>query len=161
MTSIQPLPRPTRRPSPPPWTTTTGEAPPSAEQASARTYPLQFLCDWAHSILDDDTRDLLEYRNLMNHPKNKDTWTKSFSREIRSLNHQDYLFPHQTRNSRRAKKRYHIRPHCVHLSIREERSQPNKNNHGRKPCQLPRRLWHPHRGFTHRQINAKQHHLHS
>lgn len=38
-----------------------------------------------HSILDDDTGDLLEYRHLMNHPKYKDTWTKSFSKEIRRL----------------------------------------------------------------------------
>ena len=61
------------------------QAPPSAQQASSRTYPLQFLCDWAHSILDDDTGDLLEYRHLMKHPKYKDTWTKSFSKEIRRL----------------------------------------------------------------------------
>ena len=61
------------------------QAPPSAQQASARKYPLQFLCDWAHSILDDDTGDLLEYRHLMKHPTYKDTWTKSFSKEIQRL----------------------------------------------------------------------------
>ena len=61
------------------------QAPPSARQASSRTYPLQFLCNWAHSVLDDDTGNLLEYRHLTNHPKYKDTWTKSFSKEIRRL----------------------------------------------------------------------------
>jgi hypothetical protein len=61
------------------------QAPPSAQQASARTNPPQFLCDWAHSILDDETGDLLEYRHLMKHPKYKDVWTHSFSKEIRQL----------------------------------------------------------------------------
>ena len=34
-------------------------------QASARQYPLAFLCKWAHVVLDDDTGDLLEYRQLI------------------------------------------------------------------------------------------------
>jgi hypothetical protein len=61
------------------------QAPPSTQQASARKYPLQFLCDWAQSILDNKTGDLLEYRHLMKHPKYKDVWTHSFSKEIRQL----------------------------------------------------------------------------
>ncbi len=50
-----------------------------------RQYPLQFLCDFAYAVLDDDTGDLLEYRHLIKHPKYKDTWSKSFRKEIRRL----------------------------------------------------------------------------
>jgi hypothetical protein len=60
-------------------------AAPSAQQASARKFPLQFLCDWAHSILDDETGDLLEYCHLLKHPKHKKVRSRSFSEEIRWL----------------------------------------------------------------------------
>ncbi len=59
------------------------KAAPSARKASARKYPLQFLCDWANFILDDETGDLLEYRHLLKNPKFKDVWSQSFSKEIR------------------------------------------------------------------------------
>ena len=55
------------------------------QQAASRKYPLQFLCDLAYAVLDDETGDLLEYRHLMKHPKYKDVWTKSFGTEIRRL----------------------------------------------------------------------------
>jgi hypothetical protein len=55
---------------------------PSAQQASAQKYPLQFLFDWASSILDDKTGDLLEYRHLLKHPKYKEVWSQSFRKEI-------------------------------------------------------------------------------
>jgi hypothetical protein len=57
----------------------------TAKQASARKYPLQFLCDFAYAVLDDETGDLLEYRHLLKHPKYRDVWSKSFGREIRRL----------------------------------------------------------------------------
>ncbi len=57
----------------------------TAAQVSSRTYPLQFLCDFAYAVLNDDIGDLLKYRHLMKHPKYKDTWTSSFSKEIRRL----------------------------------------------------------------------------
>jgi hypothetical protein len=60
-------------------------APFTARQAASRQYPLQFLCDFAYAVLDDDTGDLLEYRHLIKHPKHKDTWSKSFGKEIRRL----------------------------------------------------------------------------
>ena len=60
-------------------------APFSPRQAASRTFPLQFLCDLAYSVLDDDTGDLLEYRHLIKHPKYKDTWSNSFGKEIRRL----------------------------------------------------------------------------
>jgi hypothetical protein len=61
------------------------KAPFTARQAASRKYPLQFLCDLAYAVLDDETGDLLEYRHLMKHPKYKDVWTKSFGTEIRRL----------------------------------------------------------------------------
>jgi hypothetical protein len=60
-------------------------APFTARQAASRKYPLQFLCDLAYAVLDDETGDLLEYRHLMKHLKFKDIWTKSFGTEIRRL----------------------------------------------------------------------------
>jgi hypothetical protein len=42
------------------------------QQATGRRYPLQFLCDLAYAILNDETCDLIEYRHLMKHPKYKD-----------------------------------------------------------------------------------------
>jgi hypothetical protein len=61
------------------------KAAPSAQKASARKYPLQFLCNWANTILDNKTRDLLEYRHLLKNPKYKDVWSQSFSKEIHQL----------------------------------------------------------------------------
>jgi hypothetical protein len=58
---------------------------PSAQQASAWKYPLQFFCDWASSILDNKTGDLLEYQHLLKHLKYKEVWSQSFSKEIRQL----------------------------------------------------------------------------
>ena len=58
------------------------KAPFTPQQAASRKYPMQFLCDLAYAVLDDETGDLLEYCHLMKHPKYKDIWTKSFSKEI-------------------------------------------------------------------------------
>jgi hypothetical protein len=60
-------------------------APFTPAQASCRKYPLQFLCDFAYTVLNDDTGDLLEYRHLIKHPKHKDIWSQSFGKEIRRL----------------------------------------------------------------------------
>jgi hypothetical protein len=54
----------------------------SNQQAASRKYPLQFLCDFATAVLDDETGDLVEYRHLLRHPKYRDTWSKSFGTEI-------------------------------------------------------------------------------
>jgi hypothetical protein len=43
-------------------------APFTPQQATSQRYPLQFLCDLAYAILDDETGDLLEYWHLMKHP---------------------------------------------------------------------------------------------
>ncbi len=52
------------------------------QQAASCKYPLQFLCDFANAVLDDETGDLLEYRHLLKHPKYKEVWSKSFGKEI-------------------------------------------------------------------------------
>jgi hypothetical protein len=52
------------------------KAAPSAQQASARKYPLQFLCNWASSILDNEMGNLLEYRHLLKNSKYKDVLSK-------------------------------------------------------------------------------------
>jgi hypothetical protein len=60
------------------------KAPFTAQQVASQ-YPLEFLCDLAYAVLDDEAGDLLEYHHLMKHPKYKDIWTKSFGKEIRHL----------------------------------------------------------------------------
>ena len=55
------------------------------KQAAASKYPLQFICDFAYAVLDDETGDLLEYRHLLKHPKYRDVWSNSFGTEIRRL----------------------------------------------------------------------------
>ncbi len=57
----------------------------SNQQAASCKYPLQFLCDFASVVLDDETGDLLEYRHLLRHPKYRDVWSKSFGAEIHRL----------------------------------------------------------------------------
>jgi hypothetical protein len=61
------------------------EAPFTLQQAVSRTFPLQFLCDFAYAVLDDDTGNLLKYCQLIKHPKYKDTWSNLFGMEIRGL----------------------------------------------------------------------------
>jgi hypothetical protein len=57
----------------------------TTKQASARQYPLAFMCEWVQAVLDNETGDLLEYRQLIKNPKYKEVWSKSFAKEIRRL----------------------------------------------------------------------------
>ncbi len=59
--------------------------PSSNQQAAARKYPLQFLCDFVSAVLNDETGNLLEYHHLLKHPKYKDIWSKSFETGIRRI----------------------------------------------------------------------------
>ncbi len=52
------------------------------KQATTRKFPLQFLCNFASAILDNETGDLLEYCHLLKHLKYKDVWSNSFGKEI-------------------------------------------------------------------------------
>jgi hypothetical protein len=92
---------------------------PSAQQASAQKYPLQFICDWASLILDDKAGDLLEYQHLLKHLKYNEVWSQSLSKEIRQLatTTGNHLFPHETRNFTGVTKRHHVRSHCVHTLL--------------------------------------------
>jgi hypothetical protein len=80
--------------------------------------PLQFLCDLAYAKLNDETGDLLEYCHLMKHPKYKDTWTKSFSKEIICLT--THLFCQQNRDPCRTQGRCHLRPNSMHIPRHKE-----------------------------------------
>ena len=57
----------------------------SNKQAASRQYPLAFMCEWAQAVLDNDTGDLLEYRQLVKIPKYKEVWSQSFAKAIRRL----------------------------------------------------------------------------
>jgi hypothetical protein len=58
------------------------KAPFTPQEAASRMYPLQFLCDLAYAILDNEMGDHLKYPHLLKHPKHKDVWTKSFRKKI-------------------------------------------------------------------------------
>ena len=55
---------------------------PSPQQAASRRYPLSFMCDFAGSVMDTETGELLEYRHLIKHPKFKTDWGYSFGNEV-------------------------------------------------------------------------------
>jgi len=75
---------------------------------------MQFLCDLAYAVLDDKTGDLLEYRHHMKHPKYKDIWTKSFSKEIvRLATTTETIF--FVNKSQIPEERRDIWPHCMRV----------------------------------------------
>jgi hypothetical protein len=57
----------------------------SQQQLSSRKFPLQILCEFAGAVMDDETGDMLEYRQLIKRPKYRDTWSKAFGKEIGRL----------------------------------------------------------------------------
>jgi len=58
---------------------------PTARQASTRRFPAQFITDFAQAVLDEDTGELLEYRQLIRNPKYENDWKYSFGNEIGRL----------------------------------------------------------------------------
>ena len=58
---------------------------PTAMQTSSRKYPLQFLTDFAGAVLDPDTGDLLEYRQLIKNPNFEKDWKYLFGNGIGRL----------------------------------------------------------------------------
>ena len=46
---------------------------------------MELLCEFAGAVMDDDTGDMLEYRQLVKNPKYRDTWSKAFGKEIGRL----------------------------------------------------------------------------
>jgi hypothetical protein len=47
--------------------------------------PSNFAQLFAYAVMDNDTGNLLEYRHLLQNPKYRDTWSKSFGNKIRHL----------------------------------------------------------------------------
>jgi hypothetical protein len=50
-----------------------------------RQFPLQVLCEIAGAVMDDETGELMEYRQLMKNTKYKETWGRAFGNEIGRL----------------------------------------------------------------------------
>jgi hypothetical protein len=46
---------------------------------------MEFLCEFAGAVMDDQTGDMLEYRHLVKNPRYRDTWSKAFGKEIGRL----------------------------------------------------------------------------
>ena len=57
----------------------------SPAKLAKRRFPLQVLCEIAGAVMDDETGELLEYRQLIKHHKFKQTWGKAFGNEIGRL----------------------------------------------------------------------------
>ena len=57
----------------------------SPSQTAMRRYPLQFWCEFAGAVMDDDTGEMLEYRHLVKIPKYRERWSKAFGKEIGRL----------------------------------------------------------------------------
>ncbi len=115
------------------------EAPFTPRPSASWTFPLQFLCDFAHAVLDEDTGNLLEYRHLIKHPKYKETWSNSFRQEIRQImtTTETVFFINKNRHSTRPQRQHHLQKNCMHLQRRKEGQVPHSNHDGRQPHQLP------------------------
>ena len=48
-------------------------------------FPLQVLCEIAGAVMDDETGELMEYKQLMKHVKYRQTWGRAFGNEIGRL----------------------------------------------------------------------------
>jgi hypothetical protein len=55
------------------------------QRLASRRFPMQFLCEIAGAVMDEDTGDMLEYRHLVKIPKYRVVWTKAFGKEIGRL----------------------------------------------------------------------------
>jgi hypothetical protein len=58
---------------------------PEPSRLAQRRFPLKTLCDIAGAVLDGDTGELLEYRQLVKMPKYKQIWGKAFGNETGRL----------------------------------------------------------------------------
>ena len=46
---------------------------------------MNLICEWANSVIDRETGELLEYRHLIKRPKYNEEWGRSFGDEIGRL----------------------------------------------------------------------------
>ena len=59
-----------------------GTAQLTAQATAARKFPLQFLCNFANAVIDSKTGGIMEYRQLLKNPKQRELWQGSFRKEI-------------------------------------------------------------------------------
>ena len=57
----------------------------SNQNISARRFLMNFICEWANSVIDRETGGLFEYSYLIKHPKYKEEWGISFVNKIGRL----------------------------------------------------------------------------
>jgi hypothetical protein len=55
------------------------------QRLASRRFPMQFLCEIAGAVMDEDTGDMLEYRHLVKIPKYRVVWTKAFGKDTNAL----------------------------------------------------------------------------
>ena len=124
----------------------------------------------AHSVLDHDTGQLLEYRQLLKNPKFKEIWTRSAADEfgrlaqgiggrIKSIHTIHFIHKREIPADRLKDVTYIV---CLQRPNREEGSKSNQSHNGREPHQLSGRCWYPdsqpvaHQNiFEQRHINAR------
>ena len=56
-----------------------------ARNLANRRFPLKALCEFAGAVLDADTGEMLEYRQLIKSPKHRQDWGYSFGNKIGRL----------------------------------------------------------------------------
>jgi hypothetical protein len=113
-------------------------APFTMAQAAFFKYPLQYLCDFAYEVLEDDTSDLLEYCHLIKHPEYKDTCSQLVGKEIRCLatTTEKIFFMNKPKIPMTVKVMSHTAG--LYVSIAKAKRQAlHKNQNGRKSHQLP------------------------
>ena len=65
-----------------PGITTTVTNTVNPQRAASQKYPMQFLCDYANAVIDNETGEIMEYRHLLLDPKHCERWQRLFSKEI-------------------------------------------------------------------------------
>ncbi len=55
------------------------------KMAAPQKYPMQFLCNYANAVIDDETREIMEYQHLLKDSRHRERWQRLFSKEIRRL----------------------------------------------------------------------------
>ena len=64
---------------------TPGPKPLSAANAAKRQFPKELLLHWAFPVIDEETGEALEYRQLKKHPRLGPIWNTSYSNEMGRL----------------------------------------------------------------------------
>ena len=57
----------------------------TAQSIASGKFPAECFCKYANAVLGGDYDELLEYRNLIKHPKHKAIWGTSFANKVERL----------------------------------------------------------------------------